>query len=75
MLRSHTSQDSDSPLPTVVSHGGCLFNEAHFAKGNGLVVVECRGPDVPKVMLYNLTEEEKEEGVSFVISIPPNRIG
>ena len=37
----------------VLTYGGCLYNEAHFSKGLGYFVVDCRGPDVPQVRLYN----------------------
>ena len=37
----------------VLTYRGCLYNEAHFSKGLGYFLVDCKGPDVPKVILYN----------------------
>ena len=46
----------------VLTYRGCLYNEAHFSQGLGYFVVDCKGPDVPKVRLYNgvtLREESR----------------
>ena len=40
-------------LQQVVTHRGCLYNEARFSTGLGYFVVDCKGPDVPRVLLYN----------------------
>ena len=52
-LAKHEAGKEASTLPKVLTHRGCLYNEAHFSKGLGHFVVDCRGPDVPQVRLYN----------------------
>ena len=56
-----------STLPKVLTFRGCLYNEAHFSKGLGHFVVDCRGPDVPQVRLYNgaTLQEESHRHLPF----------
>ena len=37
--------------------GGCLYNEAHFSTGLSYLVIDCKGPDVPRVLLYQSGNE------------------
>ena len=58
-----------STLPKVLTYRGCLYNEAHFSKGLGHFVVDCRGPDVPQVRLYNgaTLQEESLRHLPFAL--------
>ena len=31
---------------------GCMYNEAYFSTGLSHYVLDCRGPDLPKVLVY-----------------------
>lgn len=61
-LRNHVAEKSKTKveLPQVVTHAGCLYNEAHFSRDLGMFVLDCRGPDVPRVLLFNATSLNEE---------------
>ena len=66
---SRINGEEASTLPKVLTYRGCLYNEAHFSKGLGHFVVDCRGPDVPQVRLYNgaTLQEESHRHLPFAL--------
>lgn len=56
-LRKHVipkSRNRTKVLPTHVVPVGCLFNEAEFSHKLSYAVVNCKGPSVPKVLLFQM---------------------
>ena len=72
---SRINGEEASTLPKVLTYRGCLYNEAHFSKGLGHFVVDCRGPDVPQVRLYNgaTLREESLRHLPFASQIENSR--
>ena len=66
---SRINGEEASTLPKVLTYRGCLYNEAHFSKGLGHFVVDCRGPDVPQVRLFNgaTLREESHRHLPFAL--------
>ncbi len=67
LLRRHHLQlkkDDGTELPTAAVDGGCLYNEVSFSPDLSHFAVDCKGPDVPRTLLYQTRgrgEEEEEE--------------
>ncbi len=52
LRRFHLQHKPDTPLPLVEAEGGCLYNEAHFSRDLSHFAVQCRGPEVPRTVLF-----------------------
>ena len=39
-------------LPVVKALKGCLYNEVRFSKGMSYYVLDCKGPGIPRVLLF-----------------------
>ena len=59
----------DALLQQVVTYRGCLYNEARFSTGLGYFVVDCKGPDVPRVLLYNGVTLQQGGGTSLSFAV------
>jgi len=49
--RSRYRSHDNTVAAFVPTSGGCLWNEPHFSLDASHVVADCRGPDVPKVIV------------------------
>ena len=59
-MRKHTLDFApDEPLPSVLTPSGCLYNEAVFSRDLSYFVLECKGPGVPRVLLYKTETTER----------------
>ena len=63
LLRRHHLQfkKKDGPLPTVQVQKGCLFNEVDFSPDLSYFAVSCKGPGLPRILLYQTRGKEQEE--------------
>ena len=50
------------PLPVKEVLKGCLYNAAKFSKGMSYYALDCKGPGVPKVLLFD-TKNNKQIAV------------
>ena len=53
---------SEEVLPIKQSLKGCLYNEAKFSKGMSYYTLDCKGPGIPKTLLFE-TKTNKQIAV------------
>lgn len=74
LLRKYQIQGrnkEDRKLPTIKVPEGCLYNKAVFSKALKYFVINCLGPDVPKVLLYK-SDSEKDGKVEKIADLDEN---
>ena len=55
---SATDKSGKQAIPSVMTPKGCLYNSALFSKDLTYYVLDCKGPDVPKVLLFKTSTNQ-----------------